>query len=418
MLRRAWPAGLDTLEASVRARLRAEHADYFDVPDAARNRDDWIRYVLTDLLGWRDLARFGTEMPERLTLHVPEHGEAVTPSFGLADRDGVFRLLGLICDGSPTGRIIGSTWAASPADRLARMMRRNDTPLGLATDGLSWVLVWAPHGKATTQAAFDASLWHEEPDLLRAFVSLLCRARFFGVPDDETLPALLAQSQDNAEEITEALGNQVRRAVELLIAAIGRAEQEIRRHRPEVLPLPAHPAYAGAVTVLMRLVFMLFAEECHLLPNDDSIYQASYSASRLIDELEQQASQPGGEAALEYSHVAWHRLLALFRAMHGGVQTGSLQVPPYDGSLFDPDAHSWLEGRFTRHDDLHTEVLPIDDRTVMHMLKAFQYVEIGTAKGGNGAAYLLFAGRRSRSATCTRACSGSTPFARTMTCSA
>ena len=95
----------------------------------------------------------------------------------------------------------------------------------------------------------------------------------------------------------------------------------------------------------------------------------------------------GGPASLverphfKYSHVAWHRLLALFRAMHGGVQTGSLQVPPYDGSLFDPDTHSWLEGRFTRQDDLHTEVLPIDDRTVMHMLKAFQYVEIGSGKG-------------------------------------
>jgi hypothetical protein len=381
VLRRTWPVGLDALGAPVRAKLRAAHADYFDVSDSTHNRHDWIRYVLADLLGWSELVRFGSEMPERLTLEVPEYGEAVTPSFGLADHDGTFRLLGLICDDLPTGRDVGSRWVASPADRLARMMRRNDVPLGLATDGRSWVLVCAPYGKATTQAVFDASLWREEPDLLRAFVSLLCRARFLGVPDDETLLALFAQSQDNGEEITEALGNQVRRAVELLIAAIGRAEQEIRRQRPEVLPLPAHRAYAGAVTVLMRLVFLLFAEECHLLPNDDTIYQASYSASRLIDELERRASQPGGEAALEYSHVAWHRLLALFRAMHGGVQTGSLQVPPYDGSLFDPDAHSWLEGRFTQHDDLQTEVLPIDDRTVMHMMRAFQYVEIGTGEG-------------------------------------
>ena len=47
------------------------------------------------------------------------------------------------------------------------------------------------------------------------------------MPDEETLAALLEQSQDNQEEITEALGIQVRQAVELLIAAIGRAEQEI-----------------------------------------------------------------------------------------------------------------------------------------------------------------------------------------------
>ena len=151
VLRRAWPAGLDTLEPPVRARLRSEHADYFDVPDGIRNRDEWIRDALTDLLGWSGLVRFGLEMPERLTLEVPEHGETVRPSFGLVGRDGAFRLLGLICDGLPTGRVIGSSWAASPTDRLARMMRRNDVPLGLATDGQYWVLVWASHDRATTR---------------------------------------------------------------------------------------------------------------------------------------------------------------------------------------------------------------------------------------------------------------------------
>ena len=388
VLRRAWPAGLDTLDQSSRARLRAEHADYFDVPAAERDRDHWIRYVFADPLGWGELLTWGPQKtegpedsPERLTLEVPEHGEAIASSFGFADRDSALRLLGLVCDGSPTGRINGSSWAASPADRLALLLRHHDVPLGLATDGRWWVLVWAPRGKATTQAAFDASLWREERDLLRAFVSLLCRARFLGVPGDETLPALLERSQDNQEEITEALGIQVRRAVELLIGAIGQAEEEVRRHRPDVASVEAHEAYVGAVTVMMRLVFLLFAEERHLLPNDDPVYQAYYSASRLVDELERRASEPGGEAALEFTDAAWHRLLALFRAIYSGVHAGSLKLPPYDGSLFDPDAHPWLEGRFTYEDGFATEVLRIDDRTALHMLRAVQYVEVGTGKG-------------------------------------
>ncbi len=388
VLRRAWPAGLDALDRSARAGLRAEHADYFDVPAAERDRDHWIGYVLADLLGWGELLAWGPEKagdlensPERLTLEVPERGESIASSFGFADRDGALRLLGLVCDGSPTGRISGSSWAASPADRLALLLRHHDVPLGLATDGRWWVLVWAPRGKATTQAAFDASLWREERDLLRAFVSLLCRLRFFGVPEDETLPALLERSQDNQEEITEALGIQVRRAVELLIGAIGQAEEEVRWHRPDVAPIEAHEAYVGAVTVMMRLVFLLFAEERHLLPNDDQVYQAYYSASRLVNELERRASEPGGEAALEFTDVAWHRLLALFRAIYSGVHAGSLKLPPYDGSLFDPDAHPWLEGRFTNEDGSATEVLRIDDRTALHMLRAVQYVEVGTGKG-------------------------------------
>jgi Eco57I restriction-modification methylase/MmeI, target recognition domain len=382
VLRRAWPAGLDSLDRPARAKLRAEHADYFDVPAAERDRDHWVRYVLADLLGWAELLRWGEDIDtERLTLADTEHGEEVTPSFGLAGRDGAFRLLGLLCDGPPTGRVARSGWAASPADRLALLLRRHDVPLGLATDGRWWVLVWAPRGKATTQAAFDASLWREERDLLRAFVSLLSRTRFFGVPDEEMLPALLEKSQDNAEEITEALGIQVRRAVELLIGAIGLAEEEVRRRRPDVPPLEAHEAYVGAVGVMMRLVFLFFAEERHLLPNDDPVYEAYYSAGRLVDELERRASEPGGEAALEFTDVGWHRLLALFRAIHGGVNAGTLHLPPYDGSLFDPDEHPWLEGRFGEEDEPGADVLRIDDRTVLHMLRAVQYVEVGTGKG-------------------------------------
>ena len=381
VLRRTWPAGLDPLDPAERARLRIRHADYFDVPAAERDRGEWIHYVLTGLLGWGDLLQEDPSAMARFALEVPEHGEIVTPSFALKGRDGTVRLLGLVCDGHPTGRVSGSSWSATPADRLAQLLRRHDVPLGLATDGRWWVLVRAPQGKATTQAAFDASLWREERDLARAFTSLLGRARFFGVPDDETLPALLDKSQEYGEEITEALGVQVRRAVELLIGAIGQAEEEARRQRPDVLPLGAHQGYVGAVTVMMRLVFLLFAEDRHLLPNDDPVYQAYYSASRLVDELEARAAEPGGEAALEHTDAAWHRLLALFRAVHGGVSAGSLHMPPYDGSLFDPDAHPWLEGRFNPGENDDSDVLRIDDRTVMHMLRAIQYVEVGTGKG-------------------------------------
>lgn len=74
-------------------------------------------------------------------------------------------------------------------------------------------------------------------------------------------------------------------------------------------------------------------------------------------------------------------MLALFRSIHGGARAGSLELPPYDGNLFDPDIHNWLEGCFRRRDDLQTEVLQIDDRTVLHVLRAFQYVEVGTGKG-------------------------------------
>ena len=50
--------------------------------------------------------------------------------------------------------------------------------------------------------------------------------RFFGVPDNETLAALLAESAQFQHEVTDQLGLQVRHAVELLVQAIDSADRE------------------------------------------------------------------------------------------------------------------------------------------------------------------------------------------------
>ena len=240
-----------------------------------------------------------------------------------------------------------------------------------------------PLGGVTTTAVFDAVSWNEaaERDVVRAFCSLLRRERFFAVPQSETLPALLRASLDNQEEITEALGVQVRQAVELLVDAIGRAEARERDAGGRGLSdVDAHEVYWGAVTVMMRVVFLLFAEERGLLPADSELYASTYSVGRLCDELEARAREHS-EDELEHSTSAWYGLLALFTAVHRGVRHPELTLPAYGGSIFDPDAHPWLEGR--RADDPEGTVatpLAVDDRTVLHMLRAVQYVQTGTGR--------------------------------------
>ena len=189
-------------------------------------QDDWISFVLTDLLGWQEAVQFGDDMAA-LTLEVPEHETTITPSFTLTDpASGEIRLLGLISDDSPVGRVAGSDWPATPADRLAQLCRAHGVELGLATDGRWWALVWAPAGGVTTVAVFDSISWqdHSERTVVRAFISLLERRRLFAVPVEHRLPALLRESLKHQEEITEALGVQVRQAVELLVAAFARAD--------------------------------------------------------------------------------------------------------------------------------------------------------------------------------------------------
>ncbi|MGH4026244.1 MAG: Eco57I restriction-modification methylase domain-containing protein [Pseudonocardiaceae bacterium] len=371
VLRSAWPT-LDALEKPTRERLRLEHTTWQS--DPATGQQAWIDYVLRDLLGWADALH--TEDLEALAMDVPEHDTQIVPTFALVEpgedvKPVTTRLLGTVCapGAQPTARIKGEAWAATPVDRLAQLCRHHDVELGLATDGRWWALVWAPRGGVTTTAVFDAVAWPDaaEREVARAFVSLLCRRRFFAVPDEEQFGALLNKSKDSQEEITEALGVQVRQAVELLVAAIGRADTRQRESgEPGLQNVDAHEVYRGAVSVMMRVVFLLFAEERGLLPSDNELYAKAYSAGRLCAELEQRALE-GSEDDLEHTYTAWHRLLALFDAVYRGVEHPRLRMHAHDGSLFNPAEFPWMP-------------LHIDDRTVLHMLRAVQYVEIGTGK--------------------------------------
>ena len=97
---------------------------------------------------------------------------------------------------------------------------------------------------------------------------------------------------------------------------------------------------------MMRIVFLLFAEESGLLPADNELYARAYSAGGLYTELEQRvADARGNEGELEHTVLAWHRLLALFTVAYRGVSHPELDLIAHDGSLFDPDAHPWLESR-------------------------------------------------------------------------
>ncbi|MEV5796606.1 Eco57I restriction-modification methylase domain-containing protein [Streptomyces collinus] len=397
VLLQAWPQ-LDAVEKDQRVRLRAHHADW--QTDTKAGRDEWVAYVLRSLLEWGAALSLrqgeAEDVPDltldRFTIEVPEHGVRLRADFALSEPGTDLaaepdvesaakrvRVLGMTLPSgtSPTARPSwGDDWSATPADRLARLLRHHDVPLGLLTDGRWWCLVWAPVGGVTTTAVFDAIGWNEaaERNVVRAFVSLLRRRRFFDYEEDQTLVGLLKKSLDAGDEVTDALGVQVRQAVELLVDAIGRADARAMEQGAPGLRasgVEAGEVYRGAVAVMMRVVFLLFAEERGLLPADNEVYAKSYSARFLRTELKSRADAEG-EASLEHTTAAWHRLIALFHAVHGGVQHPDLELPAYDGSIFDPEKYPWLE--------TSSPLLPIDDRTVLHMLQAVQEVRVGTGK--------------------------------------
>jgi hypothetical protein len=341
----------------------------------AARHEAWIRAVLSGLCQWDDFLVTGTEVPNRLTVGVPEHGVSLRPWGALfapkADRqaDTPLVLVHQVPPGTPLRSVPDDGWAASPVDRLAVALRRSGVPIGVVTDGRWWALVWATAGSATGSGLFDAATWGEEPLLRDAFVGLLGIRRLVGVREEERLPALFAASLLAQEEITEALGREVRRAVELLVQAFSEARLEARRAGTED-PLPESPreVYEAAVTVLMRIVFLLFAEERGLLPIDRDLYRNSYAVSVLLDKLEERARE--GEQLLDDSTRAWHRFLAVSRALHDGASFEDVRMPAYGGSLFRSTRFPWLVAT----DESGGLRLRVSDRVVLHLLRAVQIV--------------------------------------------
>src|SRR5699024_6321699 len=111
--------------------------------------------------------------------------------------------------------MVDDGWASTPIDRMEQMLRSVDVPVGIVTDGRWWALVSAPPERMVASGIVDAHTWIEEGSVRDAFAAILARKQLVGGREGDRLPALFVESIAAAEEITEALGVQVRRAVEL-----------------------------------------------------------------------------------------------------------------------------------------------------------------------------------------------------------
>ena len=383
VLKEVFPQGLEELDGLKRKRLRQAYEEWrealeTDDPQFIELHTAWIDEVLSrglelDEDGKADVLKRADWCAANLNVSLPEHGATLSPDLAVIDEQRANKPLMLIhtygqdVDLDATLKLDG--WAATPADRMVQLCRATGCRLGLVTNGERWMLVDAPVGAVTTFASWYARIWSQEPITLQAFVHLLGIRRFF-VDEAEQLRALFDRSLKYQDEVTDALGEQVRRAVEVLIQALDKADQD--RDRDLLREVKEPVLYEAALTVMMRLVFLLSAEERGLLLLGDERYEANYALSTLRMQLRAESDE-----ILERRWDAWSRLLAVFRAVYGGIEHENLRLPALGGSLFDPDRFPFLEGR-AKGSDWRIDVakpLPIDNRTVLLLLEAIQQFE-------------------------------------------
>ena len=234
---------------------------------------------------------------------------------------------------------------ASPHGRMERLLRHTGVAAGLLFNGTALRLISAPRGESSGWLDFRVAdmLTTAGRPISTAMRLLLGQTRLLSVPRPKRLAALLEDSRKYQNEVSERLAEQVLHALYELLrgfqAAHDTSKGELLRE-----PLADNPdeVYRGLLTVVLRLVFLLYAEERDMLPQDET-FLGAYSLAGLYERLREDAALHPDTMDQRFGGYA--QLLALFRMVHDGARAGAMRLPPRHGALFDPDRYRFLEGR-------------------------------------------------------------------------
>ena len=137
--------------------------------------------------------------------------------------------------------------------------------------------------------------------------------------------SILADSRKYQNVVSTKLAEQVLAALYELVRGFQAADDQ--RHGEllrEVLADNPDQVYAGLLTVLMRLVFLLYAEDRGLLSNDP-VYGNFYSVTGLFERLRADAGRYPD--TMDQRYGAWAQLLTLFRLIYEGGSHGETAHP-------------------------------------------------------------------------------------------
>jgi len=386
------PALLDA-QCYINKNISGEHKRFLDC--LPRNEKDEIIPEITDFdgfvrscLGWeeQDLWEIPSKAPlpeESASLEVilPQYHETLRPTHAVPifkPKEGQIpwqMLIQILPAGTdfdkPSEADSSRHWQAAPQLKFERLLRETAVPIGLLCNGGQLRLVYAPRGESSGHATFNVGEMVQVAGrpMFAALHMLLSADRMFTLPDNQRLPAILENSRKYQNTVSTKLAEQVLAALYELMRGF-QAANDVRGGEllREVLASDPNHVYSGLLTVLMRLVFALYAEDRDLM-SSDPIYSNNYSITGLFERLREDKGR--SPDTMEQRFGAWSQLLTLFRLVFEGGQHGMFKLPARKGYLFEPDRYPFLEGR-PRKTDSTTQpasVPRISDGVVYNVLR-------------------------------------------------
>ena len=350
---------------------------------------DFVDFAKT-VLDWNfsPKAYAGTEenpIPDKLKVQLPDSSATLQPHYAVRERDSInpsdgyegpkWQLLVRISDaGEDFDRIIKNAGGidASPHGVMERLLRQTSVSAGLLFNGVALRLISAPRGENSGWLDFrvgDMVQTAGRP-ICSALKLLLHQERLWLLSPNQRLTALLADSRKFQNEVSVDLAEQVLHALYELLrglqAAHNASHGELLRD-----PLENQPddVYRAMLTVILRIVFLLYAEERDMLPHEDETFSRHYSIAGLYERLREDAALHPD--TMEQRFGAWAQLLVLFRMIHDGAESGKVRLPARRGVLFDPARYKFLEGLFgdVEADSGRIEAPLVPDGTIHRVLE-------------------------------------------------
>ncbi|MCX5946602.1 MAG: N-6 DNA methylase [Cyanobacteria bacterium] len=311
-----------------------------------------IEALLVDHLGWSgDQVQSDPSLMERYTRELPELGETLQPSAVVpaAIGDGVQLLVQELPLLTPLDqKVTGGEhlWRASAQERFERLLRETGVEAGLLFNGSQLRLVVAPKGESSGHITFSLKdLAAVSGRLMFSGLDLLLgQSHVFLDPDGYRLADVLRKSRSFQAVVSNALADQVLAALWELLRGFQQADELTERKGGLLLGHLAEDEpkqlYGGLITVLMRLVFLLYAEDNALLPKD-AVYEQNYKVSGVFERLEQDAAE--FPDTMQQRYGAWAGLMSLCQLVFAGGGATVDYLPARKGQLFDPAVYPWLE---------------------------------------------------------------------------
>ena len=342
-----------------------------------------FREFAASVLGWNFSPKgyAGTnDCPLPPELETPLHtgGEILRPDFAVRERDPrdnatpwqlLVRVIERGADFDRTDGGVGSL-EVSAHGRMERLLRQTGVPAGLLFNGRSLRIVSAPRGESSGWLDLHVAdmVTTAGRPMVAALRLLLSQTRLLSLPSSKRFAALLHDSRRFQNEVSERLAEQVLHALYELLRGF-QAAHDASRGALLRDPLAERPddIYHALLTVILRLVFLLYAEERDLLPESET-FARHYSLAGLYERLREDAALHPDTMNQRYG--AWAQLLVLFRLFHDGAVAGGLRLPRRHGALFDPDRFRFLEGRGAGARQIHERIEPplVPDGTIYRTL--------------------------------------------------